>query len=214
MIFCAINNYHRVFAPLGSLLVQAKCKGPEKQLHHLRVGICLGQGNVDISQGVKSQNHGDPRSDLYLGNGICGPRFLPLHAPEVCHAQPSLIYIQKDLLFTSLVQKFKGPALSKNQVFLGIGVQRDCLNLTEMHAKILLHNLSNSPCCHLVPTRGVYVICYCLCGVNNVVEVVFNLNSFLDELPLVLFKSNFCHDLPHERRILLGLVHQGRHNLW
>ena len=93
-------------------------------------------------------------------------------------------------------------------------MQRDCLNLTEVHAKILLHNLSNSPCCHQVPTRGVNVICYCLCGVNNVVEVVFNLNSFLDELPLVLLKSNFCHDLPHERGIPLGLVHQGRHNLW
>ena len=64
VVLGAVHDDHRVLAPGGPLLIQPMSQGPEVELHHLGVGVCLSQGDVDVPQGIQAEDHG--HSGLHL----------------------------------------------------------------------------------------------------------------------------------------------------
>jgi hypothetical protein len=91
VILGTVNNDDGVLSPRWSLLIQPMSKRPKKKLHHLTVGVGLGQGDIHIAEGVQAKDHGDPWSDLYLWNRVRGAWLLPFHPPKVTHADPRLV---------------------------------------------------------------------------------------------------------------------------
>ena len=85
VILGSVDDDDGVLPPVSSLLVQSLRQGPEEELHHLAVRVGLGEGDIHIAQGVKTQDHGDSWLHLELGIGVGGPWYLPLHPPKVGH---------------------------------------------------------------------------------------------------------------------------------
>ena len=140
MVLGTIDNDDGVPPPLWPLLIKPGRQVPEEELHHLRVGVGLSKGDIDVPEGVQAKDHSNPRLHLELGDGVSGAWDLPLHPPEVRHPEPGLIDVDEDLLLSCLGQELDGPSLAQDQVLLGVRMERDRLDLPEAHTELLLHD--------------------------------------------------------------------------
>ena len=70
MVCGIVQEDHSVISPVQSVLIQLEDQVFEEDFHDLGVRIGLGKAQIDITYGIYTSNHGNPRRYLHNRNGI------------------------------------------------------------------------------------------------------------------------------------------------
>ena len=76
---------------MGPLRVKPAHQLSEEKLHHLAIGVALGQALVDIPIRVHGDYHADPRHHQLPRDRVAGSFRLPLPSSKIRHAKPPYV---------------------------------------------------------------------------------------------------------------------------
>ena len=99
LINLPIPKHHSAVSPMRILVVKLLAKLFHENAHHTLVRIAHGQTNPNISKFIYSCNHTDSWLQCFSFNRPVTIDWSPMHFSEVCHTQPSFIYV--DYVFVS-----------------------------------------------------------------------------------------------------------------
>ena len=143
VIWRIVHLDHVILAPGRPLLIQHLDQMYEEYLHDLAIIVSLDEAVEYLTIGVQGRDHGYPRHDLQLSDGIGGVRPGPLSSSEIGHSEPGLINIQDNLLGQIYLEKCQGELLPHDEVLPRVCRQHDRLHLPISHSKLLPYGLQN-----------------------------------------------------------------------
>ena len=181
-----VEEQHGVAAPVGPLGVQLLDELAEEDLYDAAVAVRLGQGEIGLPERVDAQDDGDPRRQGVGGHRVRAAFWLPLHPPEVGHAQPALVDVEEGLARLPELDEALGPLLPHDEVARGVEVDRALDDLAVGHAHVLAHDLPDEVGLDDEAFVGENTLLELLDGADDYVRLVEVLDVGLDLLAQII----------------------------